>query len=128
MHIVKFDHSYIPEINSWLVAREHKVPPLDDFPKIGYVVSYRGEYVACAFIREVEGNYGQLDGLATNPDFPGDMRSEAIDLVVQKIFTKAKEMKLKALLSFSKDKNTLIRSKKFGFKEVPETVIVAELS
>ena len=113
----------------WLTKHEHYLPPKDEMPTVGFVVYYQDITPACmGFIRRVEGNFGQLDGLVTNPDLPGEIRSQAIDIAVQNIIAKAKLMGIKALTATSVDYSTLMRSLKHGFVPTPHSCIVLDLS
>jgi len=111
----------------WLSARDCYLPHHSEIPKIGFVAYEGKDMVAMGFIRRVEGNYGQLDGLVSNPDMPPKLRSQAIDLVTQKIIEKAKSLKIKTLVAFTKDKNTLVRSFSHGFGQLPDTMIGIDL-
>lgn len=125
MRVECFNPTYLSTVNEWLVGRE--LPAIVMTPKMGYMTFYRGTPVACAFLREVEGGYGILDGLCTNPDFPGDQRSVAIDMVVEALMRDAASNGVTALIAWSHDKNTLLRSAKHGFVKFPQTMIIANL-
>lgn len=127
MHIEAYSRSDIPVIQDWLKSRGVYVPPACEFPEIGYITYYRGEAVACAFIRKVEGGFAMLDGLATNPDFPSDIRHNALDWLVGHLVKQAKSMQLKSLMATSHDKNTLLRATKHGFVKIPQTLIALDL-
>lgn len=99
----------------WLVERDVYLPSIDEMPAIGFVVYHDHIMTAMGFIRMVEGGYGQLDGLVTNPKQSPEIRSVSIDLLVSRLIYEAKEMELKSLIAFSKDKNTLLRSTTHGF-------------
>jgi N-acetylglutamate synthase-like GNAT family acetyltransferase len=128
MYIEKFNVSHMTTILGWLRARNCYLPSYLEMPETGFVAMYRGEPVAMAFIRKVEGGFAQLDGLTSNPDFPGDMRSEAIDCLVSHLMKQAKGMGIKSVMAYTKDENTLVRSAKHGFVVVPQTLIVADLT
>ncbi len=87
-----------------------------------------GERLATAFLRMVEGGFAQLDGLCTNPAQPGEVRSQAIDKVVEHVISEAKSMGLKNIHAFSMDKNTLVRSLKHGFTATPHAMIALNLT
>ena len=117
--------SYIAD---WLMHRDMNGDLIGDLPQIGYVVSERGEPIAAGFIRRCEGNYSLLDSLITNPTAPGDMRSSAIDVVVEQLIKISKELGLRSLVAHTKDKNTLVRAKRFGFQVLPHTLISLSLT
>lgn len=128
MHIEKFGNDSITVIQGWLSARGLRVQPVDEFPEVGFISYYRGEAVACAFIRRVEGGFAMLDGLVTNPDFPSDIRHNALDWLVEHLIKQAKSMKLNSLIATSQDKNTLLRAMKHGFVQLPLTCIALDLT
>ena len=91
------------------------------------VVLERGELIAVAFLRMVEGGYAHFDGLVTNPDAPSDLRHSAIDLLSAQTIELAKELKLKGLIAHSTDENTLTRSAKHGFIKSDAVLVVLDL-
>lgn len=111
----------------WLGLWEAYCMPEDEIPFNGFVALVDGYPAAMAFIRKVEGGFGQLDGLVTNPLLAPEARSAAIDDLVAHIIAAAKDMKLKALMSFSRDKNTLVRAERFGFSPMAHTLIALGL-
>lgn len=115
------DHNILTE---WLLARGMSPWSSDDMPGIGYVVSEDGSPIAMGFLRKIEKKTGMIDALCTNPSAPAKKRSAAIDSVVDRIISKAKEIGLLGLVCFSEDKNTLERSEKFGFKRRAEQTII----
>lgn len=123
MYYQAYTEEYKGEIESWLKARGLVFDSM--LPKVGYMTCERGQPIACAFIRHVEGTMCMLDGLATNPDAPSDMRDTAIDMVVEKILKEAKALGYKGIMATSSDEHTLIRGKKFGFQPIPHALVVA---
>jgi len=128
-HIEKFNkNTQIEVVGAWLKARNEYIPPEHEYPEIGYMIFERGEPVACAFIRKVEGNFAQFDTLVTNPDFPGDIRHSALDVLVAHVMREAKSLGFKTISAYSLDLNTVLRSSKHGFKVMPHALIVADLN
>lgn len=126
MYCQKYTEEYKGEIESWLKARGLSYD--STVPAIGFMVCERGEPIACAFIRQMEGSACMLDGLATNPDAPWDMRDTAIDMVVEKILIEAKFLGYKGIMAFSSDASTLTRSARHGFTVKDHVLIVASLT
>lgn len=118
---------HISIIRHWLSQRDLNIELADELPEIGFICFERDEPIAAAFLRKVEPNHAQLDGLITNVLSRGELRHEAIDLVVRAIIEKAKELKIKQLLAFSVDEGTLKRSEKHRFVKLPHTVIALSL-
>jgi N-acetylglutamate synthase-like GNAT family acetyltransferase len=128
MEIRKFSLDDMDFLLSWLEQRKCYLPNRDEMPEIGYMAWEGDTPIACAFLRRVEGNHGQLDGLATSPWLPGEMRHFAIDAVVQQILSDAKALGMRSLHATSVDESTLMRSKRHGFVPMPHTLIVADLT
>lgn len=128
MEVVRFSlDAHYGDLNACLEAWRVPPSPKDEIPATGFVVLTEGVVAAFAFIRLVEGGFGQLDGLTSNPSLPGEIRSQAIDAVVERLINEAKVMKLKKLIAFSRDNNTLERSVKHGFSPMPHTLIALGL-
>ncbi len=132
-HPILWVRKYVAPIHSlfisdWLLERGMNTEIIHDLPKLGWMV-YGDEPLAAGFLRLVEGNYGLIDGLITKP-FVGlgnRRRSEALDLIVEKIIHEAKVLGLKKIFAFSSDKATLTRSLKHGFIHQIDTMIVKEV-
>ncbi len=97
------------------------VPYEDRYEVQGYIV-------AAAFLRKVEGSYGQLDSLISNPVATSEQRHRGIDLVVTQVINKAKDLGITGLIALTKDVGTLMRSEKHGFVALPVTTIALDLT
>ena len=81
------------------------------------------EPVAAGFLRNAEG-IGIIDSLVSNPDVRAEKRSDALDLIFAKLIDIAKEIGIHKLVGSSVDGNTIVRSKKFGFKQSDHILMV----
>lgn len=115
-------------IRNWLEIRGLRISMIEELPKTGYITSGALGPIAAGFIRMVEGGFGILDSLITNPQATPQDRDAAIDLVVENLILKAKELKLSALIATTSDNHTLLRSSKHGFVQLPHTAICLDLS
>ena len=97
-------------------------------PKIGYI-SYTetGTPVAAGFLRKVEGGYGQIDTLVTNPNIPSEIRHKALTRVVDALIAAAKVEGLEGIISYTRDESVLKRAQTIGFRPCPHTVISLDL-
>lgn len=129
MTVVEFDkQSHYGSLVECLSARNAYIPGLKEMPKVGYV-TYNGEQpVAFAFLRKVEGGFGQIDGLTSNPECSAEDRHQGIDLAVSALLDKAKKLNIFQLMFTSEDAGTIMRSEKYGFKKSPLTVLVGDLT
>lgn len=94
-------------------------------PKIGYIALLDGHPVAAGFLRRVEGNVvAQLDGLTSNSHFGSIIRHEGISLIVDRLISDAKTLKLKGIYSFTIDPSIIERAEAIGFQRLEHSVIV----
>jgi hypothetical protein len=125
--VTPYESSYYEFLCSWLAARNIDIWSNEYLPNVGYITVDDTLPIAMGFLRMIEGNAGMIDALISNPESNPTLRNQAIDLVVTQLITKAKELKLSGLISFSSDENTLIRSEKFGFKIQAQQLIALKL-
>jgi hypothetical protein len=100
---------------------------ISSIPKIGYIALLGQQPIACGFLRRMEGNYAQLDGLTSNARFGSKIRHEGIKLVVEALIQEAKDLKLHGIIATTKDQGILDRAKSIGFNVVPQTIISLKL-
>lgn len=112
------------EMASWYAAHSNPSPKASSLPAIGFIVPG----VAVGFLRRVEGGYGHIDGLISNPSTPSDVRHQAIDAIAHKLLQVAKEEGMEGVLVYSKDESTIVRSEKHGFVKLPHTLLAVDLS
>lgn len=119
--------AHLADILELLHARGAYIPSLREFPEHGYIAYQNDEPVAAAFLRRVEGGFGQIDGLVSSPEFSSEDRHLAIEAVVSAVIEEAKKLEIRQLISFSVDESTLMRSRKHGFKRMPHHLVVANI-
>lgn len=96
-------------------------------PKIGYMSFLGNEPIAAGFLRRLEGGYGQIDTLASNPLFGGQIRHEGVKLVVDALIMEAKALKLHGIIAYTNDPGVLNRAQSLGFVELNQRVIALKL-
>lgn len=114
-------------LRALLLLRELPTSYADEVPVYGFIAFENRKPIVIGFLRRMEGNYGWIDGLISNPEVDGPVRHAALDQVVLHLIDKAKELKLKRVLGFTVDNSTLERSYRLGFKKQPHSIIVLEL-
>lgn len=125
IYLMKFNKRLHREtVELWLELHGHPIPKASSYPKIGFVAYNKQEPIAAGFVRKVEGGYGQLDGLVSNPTAPGSYRHKAIDSVVTQLFKEAKKAGITQLISFTRDKSVLERSVKHGFIQMDDYTLI----
>lgn len=99
----------------------------ETLPRIGYI-AYDGAIVGMGFLRMVEGGYGQIDTLVSNKNLSSITRHEGINLIVQAILEKAKQLNLLGIVSYTQDESVVKRALSMGFVDTKQTVIAKNLS
>lgn len=109
-----YQQNDLEEINSWFQA--HNVPkiPVSAIPKVGFVVPY----VAAAFLYQTDGNFALIENLVTNPLKEATIRHEAIDMVVDAITNKAKDLGFHQLVFLTNEKQVMRRGERHDFDYV----------
>lgn len=114
-----------------LEKRNIKIKNVDYFPENG-IIYFKDGYdyndeggihipmvqlvpIAMGFLRKVEPRYGLLDSYITNPDIESRLRHDALSKISEELIARAKELKIKTLMSFSRDKSMIERIKDLGF-------------
>lgn len=128
MFVDRFTLDHIPTLDAWLKAHGHPIPPLIEYPEVGYIVSDTQGPIAAGFLRKVEGGYAQIDGLTSNPERAGADRHQAIDMVAESLITTAKSLGIAGLMVLTKDESTIMRSERHGFRKLPYTLLAVDLS
>lgn len=128
MHIKRFNiHTDLSYINNWLNHRGTNSVTRHDLPEMGYIAFERLKPLAAVFLRKCEGNIGIVDSLITNPTVEAKIRDLTLDILINHIVSVAKSRKIKFLLGYTKDENTLMRSIRLGFEQSPHTTVVMNL-
>lgn len=119
----------VNRIKDLLNSRAMPLEVLKDLPKLGVITTIGEGTIAAAFLRKIEGKgMALLDGLITDPRFSPSDRDEAVQLTVIKLLRLAKHHGITRIIATTTDKHTLMRSKRFGFKESPDQLISLVLS
>lgn len=127
MKVIKFNKKrHLAPLQECWAARGSYVP--HTVPRVGFIAAKEGKLVAAVFLRRVEGGYGQIDGLVSNPTSSPEDRNRALDLVSSKIMKEAKKLCLNGVLMMSECENTVMRSQKFGFEKSLLTVLAVDLN
>lgn len=128
MEVVPFNkEKHLNELYSWQSIHEIPLTAEDELPKIGAIVSDDKGGVAIGFLRMIEGRRAEISELITNPEREPEARDSAINLVALTLLSTAKDLGIKYVVVYSKDKNTIIRSTKFGLKKLPQTLLAVNL-
>lgn len=122
----RVDHA--DHLRSWLRARDKSEQIIDGLPAYGAIAFDGAEPIAAAFLRRAENEYGIFDGLITKPTADKKLRHIALDLVVENVIQKAKELGLKTIVAWTSDTGTLERSDRHGFKKLADTMIALDLT
>lgn len=113
-------------LKSWILKRDLPLTQLECLPAVGFVGYYENTPVGVGFLRNCEGVYGVLDGLLTDCEISGNVRSQVLDLITENILDFGSKMGMRAVIAWSTDKNTLLRATRHGF-EVTNQVFITRL-
>lgn len=129
MHLRKFvKELHMGALAEMLEDRECYVPTEEETPEIGFIVYELDTPVATAFLRRVEGNYGQIDGVATNINCSSEQRHIALDTAIKACIATADLLGVKQLVAFCKDESTITRSQSLGFAKAPHSLMVYDIN
>jgi hypothetical protein len=97
-------------------------------PKLGYI-AYNDEMepIAAAFLRQVEGGYGQLDTMVSNSQLSGMIRHNALSMIVDSLISDARALNLQGLICYTRDESVIRRAQSIGFHLCPHAVISLDL-
>lgn len=127
MRVLNFKQSHLKHMRAWLMKRGMNTTLADDLPRIGSIALDGNQPVCAGFLREMEGKYCMFDALISDPEAKPEKRNEALDLLTTRLVQRARNKKFKKIIATVLDKNTLMRSARFGFLETKETLIVLDL-
>lgn len=126
--IENFNSDHLVHLLAWLKARDLNSDIAKNIPSIGFTIFESHRPVAIGFLRQAEGGVGICEGLCTNPNIEPSIRNEACDLMVENLINAGKEIKVRTIIAWTRDKNTLERSLRHGFVKNSSTLIVYDLS
>lgn len=110
-----------------LKKRELRLSLIEELPQIGYVVYEEDHFVAAGFLRKCEGQFGMFDSYVTNPNMPAVIRNQALEMIMKRLLKTSRELRLKQLVGFSLDANTILRAVNHGFAVTEHKVLVKVL-
>lgn len=119
---------YKSDISDWLRARNIDPRLADDLPMTGFVVLLKGTPIASGHLRLIEGSYGMVDSLITDPEAPAQYRNEALDLIINQLFSFAKQLQLKQVIGLTLDSSTHMRAQRLGMTATSLKVLALPLA
>lgn len=118
MRVRPFNAKDMPTLKKWCYKRgvDLKTEPAHE----GFIVPG----VAIGFLIETNAGAGILDSIITNPYVCSSTRNKALNSIFAYALELAETKKIKYLLGFTIDNNTLRRAETFGFVSVPHTLLI----
>lgn len=113
----QLSHSIHMEI--LLKSRDMDPSLVIDLPEYGLIAFEQGEVVAAGFIRRIEGPYAMLDSYITNAKVLSEVRDLALDRITDKLIKWTASHQITKVISFTADKNTIVRAEKHGLIPMP---------
>jgi hypothetical protein len=126
MEIRKFVKKDMEELNWWLSVRDLPAAKFK-IPKLAYMSHIENVSVACLFLRRIEGGFGLIDGLCTNPEAVDYVRNNAINELLFRAIYDAKAVGIKAIMAFVSDEHTLTRAASFDFITLNDKCIIRSI-
>lgn len=126
VHIVPFKFKHLSLLQEMLESQHYQnveSVSMKSLPKIGYIALLNKEPIAAGFLRRIEGGFAQLDGLTSNAFFGSLIRHQGVSKVVESLLEDARNLKLKGVLAYTKDKSVVKRALIIGFNVVDQTVL-----
>lgn len=100
MSLERFDPVvHVPLMREWCAARGTPLPwdAVDFYPRIGFVA----DGCAASFLYQTDSKVGLIDGTVADPRVDSEVRSRALDAVLQAVVREAEALGLKALLTYT---------------------------
>lgn len=129
MYIEKYEKKrHIKVIGRFLHERSIDQDFLSLLPEHGYIAYLDDHPIACGFLRKCEGGIGIVDSFCSNPKMPGQLRHQALDLIINKLVRDCKELNIKGLIAFSSDSSIIQRSLRHNFMKLDQQVMTLFIS
>ncbi len=111
MEVRKYSPNDYFEISVWWKNQGWPGVPQDHLPETGFVV----EGIASGFLYKTDSKIAWLEFIIANPSTTKEERSEALDLIIDKLLETAKELNFKNVFSTAQHPKLLERYQKHGF-------------
>lgn len=125
--ITKFRDDDMDHLMNMIYNRDLSSSLADDLPEHGYIAFFNMAPVAVGFLRVCEGNLAIIDSVMTSPLFESEIRHWALEGIVSALMDDARHFGIKKILAYSIDDGIKKRAKSFGFKELPQVLMCAEM-
>lgn len=112
MEIKSYDPLDYWMLCSWWSGHGWTPPSQEMLPEIGFVV----DNIAAGFLYKTDSKITWLEFIIANPRSEKNERSKALDLVIEQLYSKAKELGFKAVFTSATHKGLIDRYKKHGFE------------
>jgi hypothetical protein len=111
MEVRQYKPSDYISVASWWVMHDWPVIDADHLPKHGFIVDDK----AVGFLYMTDSKIAWLEFIVANPNVSKEDRSEALDLVINKLIDLAKELEFKTVFSSVTHPRLIERYKRHGF-------------
>lgn len=95
---------------------------VDTLPKIGVVVLAESKPISFGFLRLLEGGFGQIDTIVTDPDAVAEDRHQALNLITENLVNTAKSIGLRGVYGITQHEAIIKRAISLGFNGTVQIV------
>ena len=125
--ISKFKDEDMDHLMNMIYNRDLNSSLANDLPEHGYIAFCNMAPVAVGFLRICESDLAIMDSVMTNPQFESEIRHWALEGIISALMDDARHFGIKKILAYSIDDGIRKRAKSFGFKELPQVLMCAEV-
>ena len=127
VNVINYDHEeheYLLEF----IAAKNGITSNGIIPsKIGFIGIVDNYPIAFGFLRDVDGQYGIIEGIMTDPDRSPARRHHALSAVINFLIDESKSLKHKLILAWTKEESILKRADDLGFNILQEHKLITLL-
>lgn len=115
MEACPYTPSHYNIISKWWEAHGWSPVPEDHLPSIGFIVFSKKEPIATGFLYKTDSAFGVMEWLLADKYSEYADRDQALDLVIQALFTAAKENNIKSIYTTTSHSRLKRRYENNGF-------------
>lgn len=112
-YVIKDDYSNT--LTKWWESWGWNPPPYDMLPSNGFIISKNGVDICAGFIYSTDSKASWLEYIVSNKEYKDSDRASAIEMLINCLSAKAKEMGFKYIYTSLKNKPLIKKYENCGF-------------